>query len=235
MPKQTLVFEQGAELSLQDGQLLICQKGKDPICKPIEDLSRVIVDNHSVHLTVPLINKLAQSHVSIVFCDEKHMPVTMTMDLDSNARQTMFYNAQMEASLPLKKNIWKQVVECKIKNQSLLLSKLDMGDNMLEKYYKNVKSGDSSNREGVAAAVYWRKLFGKDFVRDRFGHSPNDMLNYGYALLRSSISRALMGSGLFPMIGVFHHNMYDPFPLANDIMEPYRPFIDEKIYELYNN
>lgn len=233
MAKQTLVFEQGAELSIQDGQLLIRQEDKDPVLKPIEDISRVIVDNHSVHLTVPLINKLAQNNVCVVFCDEKHMPVTMTMDLESNVKQTLNYNAQMNASLPLKKNIWKQIVECKIKNQSSLLQKLGRGDNLLEKYYNSVKSGDSTNREAAASAVYWKTLLGKRFVRDRFGISPNDMLNYSYAILRSAISRALMNSGLLPMLGIFHHNRFDSFPLSDDVMEPYRPFADERVYELF--
>lgn len=235
MPKQTLVFENKADLSLKDGQLLICQEGKDPIMRSLEDVSGILVDNHSVRITVPLLNKLAQNNISMVFCDERHMPVSMTLDLESNVRQTMTFNAQLATTEPVRKQIWKQIVEHKIHNQSLLLQKLGKGDDVLSKYHKNVKSGDTTNREALAAAAYWKLLLGKDFIRDRYGSCPNDMLNYGYAILRSVVSRALMNSGLLPMIGVFHKNRYNSFPLSDDVIEPYRPFIDEKVIELYTN
>lgn len=141
----------------------------------------------------------------------------------------------MATTEPVRKQIWKQIVEHKIHNQSLLLQKLGKGDDVLSKYHKNVKSGDTTNREALAAAAYWKLLLGKDFIRDRYGSCPNDMLNYGYAILRSVVSRALMNSGLLPMIGVFHKNRYNSFPLSDDVMEPYCPFIDEKVIELYTN
>ena len=134
---------------------------------------------------------------------------------------------------PLKKQIWKQIVEAKIRNQSRLLEEFFQCGDLLRKYYANVRSGDSSNREGIAANCYWKKLMGKCFIRDRFGKEPNNMLNYGYALLRSAMARALMDSGLMPTVGVFHRNYYNSFPLADDVMEPYRPYVDKRVYELY--
>lgn len=156
------------------------------------------------------------------------------MDLESNSLQTKSFRAQLEASVPLKKQIWKQIVEAKIRNQSSLLDNLGYSPAYLKKYYDNVKSGDSTNREGAAAKEYWKKVFGTDFIRDRYAPAPNNLLNYGYALLRASVARALMNSGLLPSIGVFHKNYFNSFPLADDVMEPYRPFIDAKVIQLHN-
>lgn len=233
MPKQTLYFTQPTELSLSSGQLKILLPDGSEHFRSIEDLRILIIDHHSVHFTVPLLTKLSDNNVSVVFCNEHHMPVTMTMDLDSNCRQTKYYRGQLEAGQPLKKQIWKQIVEQKIRNQARLLDKLELNGERLKPYYSNVRSGDSSNREGIAAKVYWRMLFGPEFVRDRFAPPPNNLLNYGYALLRSYVARAIMDAGLLPSIGVFHRNYYDAFPLVDDVMEPYRPFVDERVFGMY--
>lgn len=182
---------------------------------------------------MPLLNLLAQHNIAVVFCNEQHIPTTMLMDLESNSMQAKHIRAQLEAGRPLCKQVWKQIVECKIRNQSVLLEKLGKGDDPLRRYHSTVKSGDSTNREGIAAKVFWRMLFGPDFIRDRIGLPPNNLLNYGYALLRSVTARAIMDAGLLPMVGVFHRSYYDAFPLADDLMEPYRPFIDEKVYALH--
>jgi CRISPR-associated protein Cas1 len=163
------------------------------------------------------------------------MPNAMLLNLDSNTTQGESYRAQIEASEPLKKGLWKQVVEMKIRNQAALLNKLGKDGDKLKPYYSNVKSGDSDNREGIAAKIYWNELFGEDFIRSREGSSPNNLLNYGYTLLRAAVARALMGSGLFPAFGIFHRNRSNAFPLADDIMEPYRPFVDEIVFDLYAN
>jgi len=186
-----------------------------------------------VSITVPLLNELADNNVAVIFCDKKMMPKTMLMTLDGNTTQQESYKYQLNASLPMKKNVWKQLVECKIKNQSLLLNKVGKDDGVLKPYYLNVKSGDSDNREGAAAREYWRLLFDDGFKREREGLPPNGMLNYGYTILRAAVTRALIGSGLYPAFGVFHRNRYNAFPLADDIMEPYRPFVDEIVYHLY--
>ena len=163
----------------------------------------------------------------------KFMPNAMFMNLDSNSTQGESFRAQLSATEPLKKNIWKQIVEAKIRNQAALLRKLDKDGDSLKPYYQNVKSGDSDNREGVAAKLYWNELFDEKFIRSRTGLSPNEMLNYGYTVLRAAVARSLTGSGLLPAIGIFHRNRYNAFPLADDVMEPYRPFVDEIVFHLY--
>ena len=233
MPKQTLVFESASELSIKNGLLSIVREGEDEVLRSFEDIQTILIDHHSVSLTIPLLNRLSENQISVVFCNEKHYPQSMLMDLEANSLQTKYFRKQVEASLPLKKQIWKQVVEAKIKNQSELLNGLFQCGDVLQKSYSNVKSGDSTNREGVAANYYWKRLLGKNFVRDRYGVEPNNLLNYGYALLKSAMARALMDSGLMPTLGVFHRNYYDSFPLADDIMEPYRPFVDRRVYQLY--
>ena len=125
-------------------------------------------------------------------------------------------------------------MEAKIKNQSLLLNKLGLDGDLLKPLYCNVKSGDNDNREGAAAKLYWKLLFDNNFSRNRDGHEPNNLLNYGYTILRAAVSRSLIGSGLLPAFGIFHRNRYNAFPLADDIMEPYRPFVDEIVYQLYH-
>lgn len=233
MAKQTIIIESAKELSLRGGMLVITDKNNgDEVLRPLEDIQTIMIDHHSARITIPLITKLAKNNASIIFCDETHMPVTMTMDLNSNVLQSRRFQHQLSASLPLKKQIWKQIVEAKIRNQSLLLEKLNKGKDVLTHYANTVKSGDSTNREGVAARLYWKTLLGKDFVRDRFGTPPNSLLNYGYTILRSWICRSLMNAGLLPSVGVFHHNCYDAFPLADDIMEPYRPYIDFTVVKL---
>lgn len=236
MAKQTLIIETAKELSLNDGMIVITDRETgEMILRPLEDVQMIMLDHHSARITTPLMSKLAKNNASVIYCDETHMPVSMTMDLESNTLQGKRFKDQLEASVPTNKQIWKQIVEAKILNQSLLLEKLGRGKNILSQYYTNVKSGDSSNREGMAAKVYWRKLMGKDFIRDRFGESPNNLLNYGYAILRSFVTRHLMNAGLLPTIGIFHRNRYNAFPLADDMMEPFRPYVDEKIMELMEN
>ena len=161
------------------------------------------------------------------------MPNAMLMNLDSNRTQGESYRTQIEASEPLKKGLWKQIVEAKIRNQAALLRKLGRDGDKLKPYYMNVKSADADNREGIAAKIYWSELFGADFIRSREGPPPNNLLNYGYTILRAAVTRSIMGSGLFPAFGIFHRNRYNAFPLADDLMEPYRPFVDELVYNLY--
>ena len=163
------------------------------------------------------------------------MPNAMLMNLDSNRTQGENYRAQIEASEPLKKGLWKQIVEAKIRNQAALLQKLGLDSGKLKPYYMNVKSADADNREGIAAKIYWSELFGSEFYRSREGSPPNNLLNYGYTILRAAVTRAIMGSGLFPAFGIFHRNRYNAFPLADDLMEPYRPYVDELVHRLYTS
>ena len=202
---------------------------------PVEDIGFVLLENQQISITIPLLNALADNNVAVILCTDKMMPNAMFLNLDSNSVQGERYRDQINASEPLKKNLWKQTVEAKIRNQAALLDKLDKDGSQLKPYWQNVKSGDADNREGIAAKIYWDALFGDDFMRYRTGGSPNEMLNYGYTILRAAVARSLMGSGLFPALGIYHRNRYNAFPLADDIMEPYRPYVDEIVFDLYAN
>ena len=237
MLKRALFFSTPFCLSLKDNQMVITTKQMPDIKKtvPIEDIGFVVLEHQQTSITLPLLNALSDNNVAVILCGENRMPNAMLMNLDSNTTQGESFRAQIEASEPLKKGLWKQVVEAKIHNQAALLNKLGKDGNKLKPYYSNVKSGDSDNREGIAAKIYWNELFGGSFVRNREGAEPNNLLNYGYTLLRAAVARALMGSGLLPAFGIFHRNRYNAFPLADDIMEPYRPYVDEIVYHMYIN
>lgn len=236
MIKQTLFFTTPVLLSLKYNQIEIRYKDvEEVITRPIEDVGVVIVESQLVQFTVPLLNALADNNVAVVFCNAQCMPNTMLMPLESNAVQQEVYRLQTEVSLPTKKRIWKEIIEHKIRNQAVLLDLLGRDGNLLKPYYMNVLSGDSDNREGLAAKIYWQQMYGRSFNRSRNGESPNSWLNYGYAILRAAVARALLGSGLFPALGLFHRNRYNAFPLADDVMEPYRPFVDYAVYQLFED
>ena len=236
MIKQTLFFTTPVLLSLKYNQIEIRYKDvEEVITRPIEDVGVVIVESQLVQFTVPLLDALADNNVAVVFCNAQCMPNTMLMPLESNAVQQEVYRLQTEVSLPTKKRIWKEIIEHKIRNQAVLLDLLGRDGNLLKPYYMNVLSGDSDNREGLAAKIYWQQMYGRSFNRSRNGEAPNSWLNYGYAILRAAVARALLGSGLFPAFGLFHRNRYNAFPLADDVMEPYRPFVDYAVYQLFED
>ncbi len=233
MIKRTLIFTSPCRVSYKNGQLVVENHETGEQKKaPVEDLGVVLIENQQVSITVPALNALSANNCAVVFCDSKHMPSSMLMPLDSNSVQGERYRDQVEASLPLKKSLWKQIVQMKIRNQSSLLTKVGRDGGKLKPFYTNVKSGDSDNREGIAAKIYWDELFGDEFVRSRTGPDPNSLLNYGYSILRAAMARAIVGSGLSPSFGLFHKNRYNAFPLADDLMEPYRPYVDAVVYQL---
>lgn len=228
MLKQTLFFSHPARLSLKDNQLVITLKdSNEMITRPIEDIGFMVIENQQIIFTIPLLNELVHNNVSVILCDAKGMPSSMLMGLNNNATQAESLKYQLNVSEPMRKQAWKQIVEQKIRNQAAVLDKLGIEHHNLKACYSSVLSGDTSNREGIAARQYWTQLFGKDFRREREGLPPNNLLNYGYAILRAATARALIGSGLLPALGLFHRNRYNAFPLADDIMEPYRPYVDE--------
>ena len=234
MLKRTLVFSNPMSLSLKNCQLVLAFKD-DPDNKmtiPIEDIGVVIIENQPVSITVPLMNALIEGNVQVVVCNDRGMPSAMLQSFESNNLQGENLRNQMNAGEVLKKQLWKQIVEAKIRNQAALLNKVGQEGDILKQYYRNVKSGDSDNREGIAARVYFSELFGESFIRDRTLPGINALLNYGYTILRAATARALVSSGLLPAIGIFHHNRSNAFPLADDIMEPYRPYVDEIVYAL---
>ncbi len=232
MIKRTLFFSNAVWLSLKNKQLLIQNKETmEESSVPIEDIGFIIVENNQISISIPVINELAKNNAAVVFCNEKHLPFSMNLPLECNSIQNRLFAAQIEANLPVKKRCWQQIIEQKIKNQAKVLDKYSINSTRLIEYAKNVKSGDSTNREAIAAKFYWDSLFDTDWIRMRYGEYPNNLLNYGYAILRAASARALIGSGLLPTLGIFHHNKYDAYALADDIMEPYRPFIDDEVLD----
>lgn len=234
MLKRTLVFSNPMSLSLKNCQLVLAFKDvpDNKMTIPIEDIGVVIIENQQVSITIPLMNALIEGNVQVVVCNDRGMPSAMLQSFESNNLQGENLRNQMNAGEVLKKQLWKQIVEAKIRNQAALLNKVGQEGDILKQYYRNVKSGDSDNREGIAARVYFSELFGEPFIRDRTLPGINALLNYGYTILRAATARALVSSGLLPAIGIFHHNRRNAFPLADDIMEPYRPYVDEIVYAL---
>ena len=235
MLKRTVYFESAAHLSFKNGQLVYTPKPEGEVrTVPVEDIGFVVLDNHSITLSLRLIEELTANNAAIVFCDKLHHPIAMSIPFDGNTTHAETLASQLDMSDPLKKQLWKQTVEVKIKNQAAMLEKAG-GDGVeaLMRHAGSVKSGDTENREGAASRIYWQKLFGAEFRRERYGDAPNQLLNYAYAILRAAVARSLVGSGLYPAIGIHHHNKYNAYALADDIMEPYRPYADEVVYELW--
>ena len=236
MIKQTLFFSTPVCLSLKNYQIVISWKDcDDKITRPIEDIGCVVLENQMISITLPLLNELVKNNVAVILCDNKMMPTSMLQSLDANTTQAESLKFQLAVTEPMKKQAWKQIIESKIENQAAVLALAGKNKDILKPYYNNVKSGDSDNREGLAAKIYWNSLLGNSFKREREGCSPNSLLNYGYSILRAAVARALLGSGLLPNLGIFHKSRYNAFPLADDVMEPYRPFVDEIVYRLYEN
>ncbi len=251
MIKKTLYFGNPAYLSLRDEQLIIklpeVEKNltvPEPFKKdsektfPVEDLGVVLLDNKQITITHGLVEKLLENNTALITCNSSRMPVGLLLPLCGNTTQSERFNKQIEASEPLKKQLWQQTIKAKITNQAAILSKFRKCNTRNMTYWANeVKSGDPDNFEARAAAYYWGETFPEipGFTRDREGISPNHLLNYGYAILRAVIARALVGSGLLPTFGIHHHNRYNAYCLADDIMEPYRPFVDQLVLNIVDS
>ena len=217
-----------AYLKLKDKQL----KVTDPETKeekgsiPIEDIGLLMLDHYQITLSHQLIQELMKNNVILISCDERHLPLAGMLPFSGNTLFSERVKIQMEVSEPLKKQLWKQTIECKILNQLKVLEQLGKYTSHMYEYLKQVKSGDTTNMEGIAAQHYWKHLIDSDFPRDRFGDGPNPFFNFGYGVLLSIIARALVDTGLLLVLGIFHRNKYNPYCLASDIMEPYRPIVD---------
>jgi CRISP-associated protein Cas1 len=238
MIKRTLYFGNPAYLHLQQKQLIVEIKSnpgqKQTI--PIEDIGVIVIDHPQISVSQGLTNALINVNAAILWCDDKHLPNGLVLPMTANHTYTEKLRYQIDASLPLKKQLWKQTVQAKILNQAYLLESLEFDVTPMMRWSRKVASGDPDNFEAQAAHWYWDKLFGAEshFTRKRDGMPPNHLLNYGYAILRSIVARSLVGSGMLPAIGIFHRNKYNPFCLADDIMEPFRPFVDNLVYTIYN-
>lgn len=250
MIKRTLCFTNPAYLSLKNNQLVIKlpevetnsslpENFKSEATKtiPIEDIGIVVLDNKRITITQGVMEALLENNAAIVTCNESHLPIGMHLPLVGNTTQTERMRYQIEASLPLKKQLWQQTISAKIHNQAAVLKQMRGTEvrNML-KWASEVKSGDSENLEARAAVYYWQNAFPmiENFTRSREGVSPNNLLNYGYAILRAIVARALVSSGLLTTLGIHHRNKYNPFCLADDVMEPYRPYVDKLVMQLYD-
>lgn len=247
MIKKTLYFGNPAYLLLRKGQIVIKRPeletddsaaGESEITKPIEDIGVIVLDNKRITVTTALLEALLDNACAVVTCNSQNMPVGLLLPLCSNTTQNERFRKQLDASLPLKKQLWQQTVKAKIINQAKVLSQYTGTEvRCMNVWAENVKSGDSENLEARAAAYYWRNMFPqiKGFVRNREGIPPNNLLNYGYAILRAVVARALVVSGLLPTLGIHHHNRYNAYCLADDIMEPYRPYVDECVIKIMRN
>lgn len=245
MIKKTLYFGNPVYLSLKNAQLVIklpevvkndtlpeSFKRVSEVTKPIEDIGVVVLDHKQITITSGVLEALLENNCAIITCDSKSMPVGLMLPLYGNTTQNERFRQQLDASLPLMKQLWQQTVKVKIDNQAAVLKECT-GEEIkcMKVWAANVKSGDSNNLEARAAAYYWKSLFRIDgFTRDRDGIPPNNLLNYGYAILRATVARGLVISGLLPTLGIHHHNRYNAYCLADDIMEPYRPYVDRLVY-----
>ena len=254
MIKRTLYFANPSYLSLSNAQLVLRlpeveknetlpeQFKKEATASiPVEDIGIVILDHKQITITQALIEALLDNNVALITCDTTHHPIGLLLPLCGNTIQNERFRAQLNATEPLKKQLWAQTITRKIKNQAAFFKSRNIEDNYLTQLHQNVKSGDSDNREAVAAAHYWSTIFlgfplseGKDVVfrRYREGLPPNNYLNYGYALLRATMARSIVSAGLLPTLGIFHRNRYNAYCLADDLMEPYRPFVDSVVYSI---
>ena len=250
MIKKTLYFGNPAYLSMSKAQLVIQipeVQANDTLTQefkkmnertiPIEDVGMVVLDHKRITITSGAIECLLENNCAIVTCDSRSMPTGLMLPLEGNTLQSERFRHQIDASLPLKKQLWQQTVKYKIMNQENVLAMYGKTNTQCMKvWWGEVKSGDAENVEAKAAAYYWKYLFPDipDFIRGRELAPPNNLLNYGYAILRAIIARSLVGSGLLPTLGIHHHNRYNAYCLADDIMEPYRPFVDELVIQIMN-
>ena len=235
MIKRTLFFGNPAYLSTKSEQMVVNfpEDGKDEKTIPIEDLGFIVLEDPQITITNGLLMKLVQNKTAIITCNKQHLPCSILQPLVGHSEQTERYRYQLNASIPLKKNLWQQTVTAKIDNQAEHFLYRNKNSLRLKRYAKEVKSGDLGNEEALAAAFYFQNLFDiEGFSRNQKGVPPNNLLNYGYAILRAVAARALVSSGLLPSLGIFHSNKYNAFTLADDIMEPYRPFVDALVYDI---
>lgn len=249
MIKRTLYFGNPAYLSTHLEQLVVrlpqveknntlpdSFKKEAQASIPIEDIGVVILDHQQIIISQALMAKLLANNTAFITCDNTHLPTGLMLNLSGHTLQATRFKSQLEASQPLLKQLWQQTVKAKIKNQALVLQKLGVESGNLMKWSKDVLSGDPDNLEARAAAYYWKNIFpqASGFRREREGMPPNNLLNYAYAIVRAIIARSLVGSGLLPTLGIHHHNKYNHYCLADDIMEPYRPFADDLVISLVN-
>ena len=235
MIKRTVEISNGpVHLSISRGQMKLSYQKEEMHSIPVEDIGLLVLSHPAISYTHALLYQLLEHNVVILFCNASHLPEGMLLPFEHNQVYSERLQFQVDSKIPLKKRLWKQVVQAKIKAQSRLLIQKHGDDAGLNHMVSKVKSGDPSNVEAQAAKRYWKHLFPKEgFKRDPDQPFANSLLNYGYAVIRAAVARSLTAAGLHPSIGLHHHNKYNPYCLADDMMEPLRPIVDAAIYELY--
>lgn len=234
MIKKTIYLGNTSYLSIKQQQLVLKNETIERTI-PIEDIGVLILDNYQITITHTVLQTLLENNCAIITCNEKHHPSGLFLNLDGHTQQTEKFKAQINASEPLKKQLWQQTIRAKLLNQASVLDAWNIKSNYIKNLVPKILSGDNDNKEAQAAKYYWSVLYLEEepmFVRERFGDYPNNFLNYGYAILRATVARGLVASGLLPTLGIFHRNKYNAFCLADDIMEPYRPFVDHLVKEI---
>jgi CRISP-associated protein Cas1 len=234
MIKKSILIENKTAITAKNLQLIIKSEIRESTI-PIEDIGFLVLDHQEIYLSLPAMNLMVENNTAVIICGKNHLPNGMFLNLNSHHIQQEVFKNQIDASVPLKKQLWQQTIIEKITNQGILLAKITEKKNTFEFLASKVLSGDTTNMEGVAAQQYWKSFFEIDFKRERYGDYPNNFLNYGYAILRAATARALSGSGLLNTLGIHHKSKYNAFALADDIMEPFRPLVDEKVFEIMQN
>ena len=231
MIKRIIDISEQAYLHLKHGQLLVDKDKKTLEFIPIEDLGVIILQHPAIVITQSVIIACQKNNVVLVFCDEHHQPYSIILPVsDGNCLHQKILQQQIHLKLTIRKRLWQQVVQHKITQQALTLVSLGKNGKPLERIINKVKAEDSENHEAQASQQYWRLLMGNDFRRDTEAGGTNALLNYGYAIMRAMVARAIVGSGMHPALGLHHHNQYNGLCLADDLMEPFRPWVDYLVY-----
>ncbi|UBM62076.1 type II CRISPR-associated endonuclease Cas1 [Candidatus Sulfidibacterium hydrothermale] len=232
MIKRTLYFGNPCYLFKNQNQLVVELENGEKKTVPIEDIGIIILDHYQIKITQPVLQALVANNTAVLVNDAAHLPLGLMLPMASHNTYTEKLHFQVNATKPLKKNLWQQTIKQKIRNQASLLRQEGVDTENMDYWASQVKSGDPDNYESRAAAYYWRTLFDVPFKRERFGIPPNNLLNYGYAILRAVVARSLVASGMLPALGIHHRNKYDAYCLADDIMEPYRPYVDRVVLSI---
>jgi len=224
-----------AHLSLRNKQLVLKLEDDKLRSFPCEDIGVLILQHPAISLSAAILNELLNNGAVVIICGKNHLPTGMLLPTVTHTELVPRMMAQIEADKPAKKNAWKHIVQAKIKNQANQLPEIQK--RKLLRLAEQVKSGDPENHEAQAAKLYWQAMFPERYAqndkRDPNSESLfNSCLNYGYAIIRASVARALVSSGLQPALGVFHHHRSNPFCLADDVMEPLRPLVDQYVKEI---
>lgn len=230
MIKRIVEISNQARLSLKNQQMVVDREGFDPATVPIEDMGMLILNHVAISHTQGLLTACFENNVAVLICNAKHIPSAVLLPFEGNSLQSKIMAQQAQITEPVRKRLWQAIIQAKIREQAKALLQSTGEDNPLPAYAKRVKSGDTENLEGQAARIYWQRLFGPHFRRDPKTPGINTLLNYGYAVMRAAVARAIVSTGLHPSMGLHHRNQYNSFCLADDLLEPLRPAVDLKVY-----